>query len=162
RSSGLTIERGKGLGGRVLETGRPLRVERYGEDARISRDYEAVTREDGIVAAMAVPIRLGDRTEGLLYVQNRTARAFTARDEAALVRLSDHVARAIEKARLTEELTAREARLETLFEVSHEISRLQPVESLLQRLAEACGRLLGSDSVGFRLLEGDEMVVAGT
>jgi two-component system cell cycle sensor histidine kinase/response regulator CckA len=60
------------------------------------------------------------------------------------------------------ELRARENRLETLLALNRELSRIQPLESLLGRIAEACGALLGTDSVGFRLLEGDDLVVAGT
>jgi signal transduction histidine kinase len=39
---------------------------------------------------------------------------------------------------------------------------MQPLDSLLGRIAEACGRLVKTDWVGFRLVDGDELVVAGT
>src|SRR5262249_24154797 len=56
---------------------------------------------------------------------------------------------------------AYQARLEALLDVSHQLSRIQPVEDLLGAIATACGDVLASDSVGFRLVEGDELVVAG-
>jgi GAF domain-containing protein len=52
-------------------------------------------------------------------------------------------------------------RLETLLEVSRQLSRIQPLESLLGNIAEACGHLLDSDSVGIRVVEGDDLVVVG-
>jgi two-component system cell cycle sensor histidine kinase/response regulator CckA len=60
------------------------------------------------------------------------------------------------------EARMREARLESLVEISGELSRLQSLDSLLGRIAEACGRLVNTDWVGFRLVDGDELVVAGT
>ena len=60
------------------------------------------------------------------------------------------------------EPATREIRLEALLEVSHALGRLQPVESLLASVAEACERLFDSDSVAYRVVEGDELVLAGT
>ncbi|HKW91100.1 MAG TPA: response regulator [Methylomirabilota bacterium] len=60
------------------------------------------------------------------------------------------------------ELQARQAHLEALLTVNRELSRIQPVESLLARIAEACGRLFVASSVGFRLVEGEELMLCGT
>ncbi len=49
---------------------------------------------------MAVPVLIEDRVEGLLYVDNRAARAFTDQDEAILVRLAAQAALAIRNAQL--------------------------------------------------------------
>jgi signal transduction histidine kinase len=65
---------------------------------------------------------------------------------------------ALANARLVEELQTRQARLEALLAVDRELSRIQPVESLLAGIAEACGRVFGASSVSFRLVEGDELV----
>src|SRR5512137_1860021 len=59
-----------------------------------------------------------------------------------------------------QEIPIQPARLETLLEVSRQLSRIQPLESLLTRMVEACGQLLGSDSVGIRVVEGRELVLA--
>jgi signal transduction histidine kinase len=52
-------------------------------------------------------------------------------------------------------------RLERLLETSRALSRIQPLESLLAKIAEACGHLLNSDSVGIRIREADDLVLAG-
>ncbi|MBI1958447.1 MAG: GAF domain-containing protein, partial [Candidatus Rokubacteria bacterium] len=155
----IRVEPGKGVGGMVLATGRPFRTDCYAEDSRITQDYREIAAAEGIVAAMAVPITGQGRVEGLLYVHNRSPRPFTGRDEAILLRLADHAARAIGNARLNEELRTRQGQLEALLEASRELSRIQPVKSLLRRITELCGRLLDSASVGIRLVEGDDLVM---
>jgi len=104
----------------------------------------------------------GERIGGFAILWVRAAHRFIPEE----LRLVDGIARqaagAIENARLIQELRTHQTRLEALLEVSRQFSRIQPVESLLTRIAEACGRLLDADSVGFRIVEGDELVVTGT
>ena len=158
----VQIEPGRGVGGQVLATGRPFRTAHYANDPRISKDYLAMIEAEGIVTALAVPIRIEDRIEGLLLVDNRSACPFTDHDEAVLARLAGHAATAIHNAELLEGLRRHQAQLEALLDLSRELSRIQPMESLLGRIAEACGKFLATDSAGFRLLEGDDLVVTGT
>jgi PAS domain S-box-containing protein len=104
----VAIQPGKGVGGRVLETGQPFRTDNYAEDPRISKEYLDAVQAEGVVAEIVVPIRSEERIEGLLYVLNRSRRAFSDRDEAILLRLADHAAIAIRNARLfAREQTAR-------------------------------------------------------
>jgi GAF domain-containing protein len=85
------------------------------------------------------------------------------RDELRLAGgIARQAAAAIENAQLLGELRTRQGRLETLLEVSRQLSHIQPVPSLLSRMAEACGHLLRVESVGFRLVDGEELVVTGT
>ena len=51
---------------------------------------------------MVVPILIDDRVEGLLYVDNRSARAFTDQNESVLVRLAAQAAIAIRNAQILE------------------------------------------------------------
>jgi PAS domain S-box-containing protein len=76
------IDRGHGLGGLVMLTGRPLR----------SSDYLGQ-------AVLVVPI-VDDGVAGLLYVANRARRPFGDGDEALLVRLAAQATAAIRNARL--------------------------------------------------------------
>src|SRR5947209_3365106 len=59
------------------------------------------------------------------------------------------------------QLLSHRERLERLLETSRELSKIQPLESLLAKIAEACGHLLDSDSVGIRIREDDDLVLAG-
>src|SRR5207253_3218041 len=144
------------------------------EKARLFEDSERRRREAEIFADLASQIiasldldtilkwvREAARVEGMLAVFNRSPGPFTDRDEARLTRLAAQTSIAIRNAQLLEARHAYQARLEGLLDVSHELSRIQPVEELLGAIAAACGRVLESESVGFRLVEGDELVVAG-
>ncbi len=155
------IEPGKGMGGQVLFTGRPFRTDNYAGDPRIIKDGPRPADLEDVKTALVVPIQTDGRIEGLLYAENRSPRPFTGQDEAVLVRLAEHAAVAIRNARLLDDLKTRQTRLEALLEVSHEISQIQPMESLLETIARACGQVLDSNSVGFRVVEGDELVIGG-
>jgi signal transduction histidine kinase/DNA-binding response OmpR family regulator len=96
----LVIEPGKGLGGQVLATGRPLRTDHYAEEARITREYAERVLATGTIAAMAVPVLIAGSVEGLLYVLNSSPRSFTEQEEFVLRRLADHAAIAIQNGRL--------------------------------------------------------------
>ena len=76
------------------------------------------------------------------------------------VRAFNSMAASLEQA--LHEARTRQTRLESLVEISGELSRMQPLDSLLGRIAEACGRIVKTDWVGFRLVDGDELVVVGT
>ncbi|HXH83519.1 MAG TPA: ATP-binding protein, partial [Candidatus Tectomicrobia bacterium] len=102
------IERGKGMGGWVMEHGRPFRTGDYARDPRIGKEYLAGAAAAGVVAALAVPIHIEGRVGGLLYVTNTRRQPFTDEDEAVVTWLADHAAVAIRNARL---LASREAAL---------------------------------------------------
>ncbi|HEX9746995.1 MAG TPA: ATP-binding protein [Methylomirabilota bacterium] len=78
---------------------------------------------------------------------------------APTVRAFNSMAASLEQA--LHEARTREARLESLVEISGDLSRMRELGSLLGRIADACGRLVTTDWVGFRLVDGDELVVAG-
>jgi signal transduction histidine kinase len=103
---------GRGAGGLVLESGKAVRSDDAPHDPRFAGDagYLAAVEAERIVTLLVVPIVIGTRVEGLLYVDNRVARPFTDRDEATLRRLADHAAIALRNAQLLErEQRAREA-----------------------------------------------------
>ncbi|MBI2162455.1 MAG: GAF domain-containing protein, partial [Candidatus Rokubacteria bacterium] len=159
---GIRIEPGKGIGGQVLLTGCPFRTDDYAGDPRISSDYLDIVRREGVMTALVVPVRTEERIEGLLYAENRSPRPFTARDESTLLRLAQQAATAIRNGQLLQALRAHQVRLEALLDVSHQLAQIQPLESLLETIARACGQVLDSKSVGFRLVDGDDLVIAGT
>jgi PAS domain S-box-containing protein len=111
---GIRIDPGRGSGGLVLLTGQPFRTADYAADPRIDTAYLSVVRSAGIVAQLVVPIRGEERLEGLLYVGNRSARPFSAADEAVLTRLADHAAIAVRNAQLFRREQSARTEAETL------------------------------------------------
>ena len=100
-ASGFVIERGRGLGGLALARARPVRSDDITVDPRFRDDpYLHLAQADGIMASMAVPIMSEGVVVGVLYANRVTREPFTAADEQALVTLADHVAVALQKARL--------------------------------------------------------------
>ncbi len=94
------VRPGQGLGGRVLLERRPLRTADALRGPEPGDRDQRCIRRLGIAAQMAVPVLIEDRVEGLLYVDNRSARSFTDQDEAILVRLAAQAALAIRNAQL--------------------------------------------------------------
>ena len=118
-------------------------------------------------AQLAVPLVMRERIIGALAIGRPAGATFDEAEVALAQAFGDQAAVALQNAGLFEEqqalldnARARRARLQALLDVGREVSRLQPPPLLLERIATTCGRLLQTDSVGIRLLEGDELVVA--
>jgi len=151
----VPIAPGEGIGGQVLVTGRPYRTANYLEDPRltVTGAHAAVIRESNLIAAMAVPIKLEDRVEGLLYVANQTPRAFTDQEEAILVRLADHAAIAIQNARLYKALEIRAARLQTLTRLNQLISASLDMNEVLHEIAKSAATLMNAEVASFMVAD---------
>ena len=140
--AGFPLTPDRGVSGRVIATGRPFRTESWLEDTRFRKSPElvAVVQVEGIVSELAVPITIGDRVEGLVSVNNRTARPFTDRDEAVLQRLADHAAIAIQNARLYTRSRDFGDRIRALEEVNRQISSSLQMDEVLRNVATAVAR----------------------
>jgi signal transduction histidine kinase/ActR/RegA family two-component response regulator len=122
---------GRGAGGLALATGQPVRSDDAAHDPRFAADarYLAAVDREQVVTLLVVPIALGQRIEGLLYVDNRSARPFTDHDESILRQLADHAAVALRNAHLLareqrareEAETANRLKDEFLATLSHEL-----------------------------------------
>ena len=135
--SQVPIEPGKGLGGQVLVTGRPLRTHDYRDDPRFTKEYLPLLEADGILTGLVVPISIDGRVEGLLYVHNRSPRPFTDHDESILARLADQAAIALRNARVYERSEHRRRAAEGLADVGRLISQSLDPEVVAQRIADS-------------------------
>ena len=175
------LKMGESLSGVVAASGEPLVVWNPADDPRLTPAHREAYRR--YRAFLGVPLTVGARVLGVLSIRTRREHGFSLEDlhivgafaaqaaialeNARLYRQTEERAEKLESfsalnARLLEESKHHQARLEALLSASRELSGIQPVVSLLKSIAEACGRLLGSESVGFRLMEGDELVVSGS
>jgi signal transduction histidine kinase len=140
---GVRIEPGQGIGGLVLATARPFRTEDYGRDPRLSQRYLPIAQAGRAVGVLVVPIRSGERVDGLLYVGTKQPRRFTDHDEAILQRLADHAAIALHNAQLYAEVQAGRERLQGF---SRQLLEAQEAERrrIAHELHDEAGQLLAS------------------
>ena len=147
------VEPGKGAGGIVIETKRPFRTDDYMGDPRIVTKYTDAIRAEGIVAELVVPLLTAGEVGGLLYVDRRTRRPFSDRDEAVLMQLADHAAVALTNARLYAAAGDRAARLRTLNRLNHLVSSSLDTAEVLTDIARAAGEFMNAAMVVFWLAD---------
>ncbi|KAB8191185.1 GAF domain-containing protein [Nonomuraea phyllanthi] len=101
----LRLAMGAGLGGLVAQTATPYATADYFADARFRhKDHiDEAVKEEGLVAILGVPLRLGQRVIGVLMAANRSARPFHQEEVSLLASLAAHAAVAIDNARLLQE-----------------------------------------------------------
>ncbi|MFB4270236.1 helix-turn-helix domain-containing protein [Nonomuraea sp. GTA35] len=101
----LRLAMGAGLGGLVAQTAVPYATADYFADARFrhKEHIDEAVKEEGLVAILGVPLRLGQRVIGVLMAANRSARPFHQEEVSLLASLAAHAAVAIDNARLLQE-----------------------------------------------------------
>jgi transcriptional regulator with GAF, ATPase, and Fis domain len=72
----------RGLGSRVLTTGRPYRSADVREEPNIPPEHRARIETEGMRSVLVVPIHGEDTVEGLIYISRRTVAPFSEHDEA--------------------------------------------------------------------------------
>ena len=154
-----TLAVGEGLVGLVVARRAAVTMPDVQNDARVRN--AARLRAEGIAAAAAVPLLAGPRVIGALAVGTHEPRPYTDEELALLQSLGNQAAVAIENARLFFDEQTRRAYLSALLEINTKIGALVPTETLLTSIAEEAARLLAVDNAGFRLLEGEHLVLAG-
>jgi DNA-binding PucR family transcriptional regulator len=133
----LRLPMGAGLGGLVAQTGTPYATANYPDDERFHHtgEIDAGVREEGLVAILGVPLRLGRSVIGVLYAANRSARPFAREEVSLLVSLAAHAAVAIDTARLLAETRA------ALEELSAANGTIQAHSTSVERAAAAHDRM---------------------
>ncbi|NUW43555.1 helix-turn-helix domain-containing protein [Nonomuraea rhodomycinica] len=101
----LRLAMGAGLGGLVAQSATPYATADYFADARFRhKDHiDEAVQEEGLVAILGVPLRLGQRVIGVLMAADRSARPFHQEEVSLLASLAAHAAVAIDNARLLQE-----------------------------------------------------------
>lgn len=99
-SANLTVTRGRGLAGRILETRRPWKVDDYACDRSISaEEFMPVLVEERTIAGLGAPLLADDELVGIVMAWGRRRCAFDAAATQALVTLADLAALAIVRGR---------------------------------------------------------------
>ncbi|MBP2707135.1 helix-turn-helix domain-containing protein [Microbispora sp. RL4-1S] len=135
----VRLAMGAGLGGLVAQTGTPYNTADYFADARFrhTMTIDEAVKEEGLVAILGVPLRLGAQVIGVLFAANRSARPFAQEEVALLISLAAHAAVAIDTARLLEETRA------ALTELSQANKVISAHSEAIERAADAHDRMTG-------------------
>ncbi|GAA0582723.1 helix-turn-helix domain-containing protein [Paractinoplanes ferrugineus] len=133
----LRLPAGAGLGGLVAVSGTPYATADYGTDPRFRHtpEIDSGVRDEGLIAILGVPLRLGSAVIGVLFAADRTERAFAREEVALLGSLAAHAAIAIDTARLLTETRA------ALAELSAANTVIQAHSASVERAASAHDRM---------------------
>jgi len=98
---GARLQSGSGFSGECVRTGSLLRCDDAETDSRVDREG---CRALGIRSMLAVPIRVGEKSIGILEVFSAQANAFSESDSRVLQRLGETVLAAVNRAARAESL----------------------------------------------------------
>lgn len=130
----LRIRVGQGLAGRVVQSGRPERIDDYSTDPRSAPEFMALSDIEGTCSAIAVPLRWDGRVAGALCAWRRRRAPFTDEDESLFAAFAQLCGAAIHNADRHQAERARATR----FEMAHAavVERNQAAERDLHVYAE--------------------------
>ncbi len=145
---GDVLQRGQGLSGKVLETGRTMVVDNYG-----AWEGRTAQHDDGdFTACAALPIRWGDRLLGVLSIVHDPGYLLSPDDITLLERLTPLAAAAINQARLLEDLRTQWHEAETLRQVTSTLNASLDREQNLPVILEQLARVVDYDSSSVMLI----------
>jgi PAS domain S-box-containing protein/putative nucleotidyltransferase with HDIG domain len=150
--TGVRLLAGEGLSGRVVQTGQPLAIEDYSQWEDRSPKFDG-TNFGGV---LAVPLKWGDRTTGVLNVTDGSGpRSFKDRDLWLLEWFANSAAVAIENARAFADRERKIEQLAALHEVSLEVLAETDSSPLLLAIVQKATELLKADAGAIDLLDRD-------
>jgi serine phosphatase RsbU (regulator of sigma subunit)/putative methionine-R-sulfoxide reductase with GAF domain len=135
----LNLYTGDGVVGAAAAQGQPILINDVLEDPRYISD-DSHTR-----AELAVPLRFGDETLGVLDVQSAEAGRFTSSDLFVMQTLAGQIAVAIEGARAFEAQREEAWTLNALLQVAENLGRATTLDELLPSIVRLPPLLLGCD-----------------
>lgn len=112
----LRVPIGKGLTGRVASSGKNFVVEDYYKE--ISPEFHEVTRAEGLISGIAVPIQIGKTNFGVLFAFNRVKTRFTKTDLDTLNLFGNLAAVEIARKRVILQLKESEDQYRHLYETA--------------------------------------------
>jgi len=146
RTPGFTrirLSMGKGLGGRVAETKCGYIIEDYLTDIESTRAIDDIVEAEGLISGMAVPIQMGQKNLGVLYVFNRRRTAFGQSDLDTLFLIGNLAAVEIARKQTEENLRQSEEKYRSVMEASGEPIVVYDQEGRVVYLNPAFTRVFG-------------------
>ena len=133
---------GRGITGRVAETGQPQRIGNVHEAA----DY--LNMDERTMSELCVPIKIKDRVLGVVNAESTRKEAFSIEDERLLVTLAGHLATSIEQLRAAQaerrwldQLAHSNDLIYSLAHVTARVERALSPEEIIQVLGDELNRI---------------------
>jgi|GEM_PF-604092 len=135
---------GEGIAGWVAEQGQPVLV----HDAQSDPRFKIQAPRNDISSAMSVPLKARNSVIGVLNISTtEQGRRFGPRDVEFLSTIANHVAMAIENARLFDRLDRRSNELALLLKISEAITSSLALKDVLSALSESFNAMAQVDAV---------------
>ena len=147
RRADIRIPVGQGITGQVAQSGVPARV----RDVRLRPDYIAGYPDS--LSELCVPLRVGERTIGVLDVQSTRLAAFSESDERLLTTLAGQLSTVLENSRLYAETHQRVRELSSLMEVSQALNEAADLEAILEIVLQEAFTLIGTEEGSIILID---------
>ncbi|MCU1614509.1 MAG: histidine kinase [Frankiales bacterium] len=140
------------VSGRVLETGRPARIDDYAAESGPAAD---LARELGVRGMVGAPIIVERRVWGLMAVVTRREDRLPPDTEARLARFTELVATAIANAQAHVQLRVFAEEQAALRRVATLVAGGAPPQEVFAAVASEVGRLVDADSAGMGRYDSD-------
>ena len=154
---------GMGIAGATVSAGEPLQSPNVPEDSffQLTDGVRRLMLESGVVAWLAVPLRVNGKTIGVLSIGGRAGREFSPSEVTLLQTFADQAALALQQARLFEESEHRRRTAEALGEVGRLLSQTLDPRVVGTRIVDSVQTLLGARSAILYSLEPASGVLTG-
>ncbi|RME87963.1 MAG: GAF domain-containing protein, partial [Anaerolineae bacterium] len=129
-----SIPKGQGLSGRVISTGQSVHIRDYSPESDIPAVH--VGDPEPVRSILAVPIRQGERTIGMLTAQSYRPDAYDESHRIFLETLATQFAAILENTHLYEQTRARLREVETLYRSAQALSSLMTPQEIGRRLVD--------------------------
>lgn len=150
---GMKIPVGLGIVGWVAENKRPVVSNDVRHDPRYSAELE---KKYGLKprSVMSIPLRRGNRFIGVLEAVNRRGKTpFTAEDLDIFLALGNHIAAAIENARLFREAERKQLESSLLYNVSVSLGKPLVLDDVLQQILASLQKLIPHDAAAIFVID---------
>ncbi len=144
------LSEGAGLAGWVIRTGQPLWIDDVEKE---ELPVPAIQIGDPTRSLAVLPLRVRDRTVGVLSVQSYDPHAFGKEERQLLEGIATQVAIAIENVRLLQESRHRASQLATAAEVARVAASILDLQQLLSQTAELVREQFNLYYVGIFLID---------
>ncbi|MDH5505775.1 MAG: GAF domain-containing protein, partial [Anaerolineae bacterium] len=162
----IMYQSGEALPGQVFASGQPVRVDEvdFVKQYNLSSDnlmtYREATGGRVPVSSLLVPIQAGEKTLGVMTLDNFNApQAFSIEDEALVASLAQQTALTLENARLFQASEQRAGQLQSLTDVATMISSSLDSDALVASLLDQLYGIIPFDTGTLWLRQGDDLTV---